>query len=77
MRGEKNIDRIAAMTPGTPGSTVTYQRMHSNDSEYSVAGSNAGGSSCGGNGGTSNGGGQGGTQVTTTPPSNSGRSSIE
>ncbi|KAI8120854.1 Sterile alpha and TIR motif-containing protein 1 [Lucilia cuprina] len=60
MRGEKNIDRIAAMTPGTPGSTVNYQRMHSNDSDYSVGGSNAGGSNCGtgGNGGSSNGGGQ-------------------
>uniref|UniRef100_A0A1I8N514 ADP-ribosyl cyclase/cyclic ADP-ribose hydrolase n=1 Tax=Musca domestica TaxID=7370 RepID=A0A1I8N514_MUSDO len=62
MRGEKNIDRIAAMTPGTPSSTVTYQRMHSNDSDYSVAGSNAGGSNCGGSGGNSgssvNGGGQ-------------------
>ncbi|XP_065358998.1 NAD(+) hydrolase sarm1 isoform X8 [Calliphora vicina] len=59
MRGEKNIDRIAAMTPGTPGSSVNYQRMHSNDSDYSVGGSNAG-SNCGngGNGGTSNGGGQ-------------------
>ncbi|KAM7357195.1 NAD(+) hydrolase sarm1-like isoform 3-T3 [Cochliomyia hominivorax] len=59
MRGEKNIDRITAMTPGTPGSTVNYQRMHSNDSDYSVGGSNAG-SNCGsgGNGGSTNGGGQ-------------------
>lgn len=73
MRGEKNIDRIAAMTPGTPGSTVTYQRMHSNDSDYSAAGSNCG---SGGNGGSSNGGGQGGTQNTITP-SNTGRSSVD
>ncbi|XP_073836210.1 sterile alpha and armadillo motif isoform X9 [Musca autumnalis] len=62
MRGEKNIDRITAMTPGTPSSTVTYQRMHSNDSDYSVAGSNAGGSNCGSGGGNNgssvNGGGQ-------------------
>lgn len=77
MRGEKNIDRITAMTPGTPGA---YQRMHSNDSDYSVCGSNAGSSSCGtgtgGNGGSTNGGGQGGTQNTITP-SNTGRSSVE
>ncbi|XP_075164569.1 sterile alpha and armadillo motif isoform X5 [Haematobia irritans] len=64
MRGEKNIDRITAMTPGTPGSTVSYQRMHSNDSEYSVGGSNAGsnsgsgGGGGGGNSGSTNGGGQ-------------------
>lgn len=83
MRGEKNIDRIAAMTPGTPSSTVTYQRMHSNDSDYSVAGSNAGGSNCGGSGGNSgssvNGGGQGGAQnsITTTTSSNTGRSSVD
>ncbi|XP_059217104.1 NAD(+) hydrolase sarm1 isoform X5 [Stomoxys calcitrans] len=60
MRGEKIVDRITAMTPGTPGSTVSYQRMHSNDSDYSVGGSNAG-SNCGsggGNGGSANGGGQ-------------------
>lgn len=80
MRGEKNIDRITAMTPGTPGSAVTYQRMHSNDSDYSVGGSNAG-SNCGsgGNSGSSNGGGQGGAQNTTTitTPSNSGRSSVD
>lgn len=77
MRGEKNIDRITAMTPGTPGSTVNYQRMHSNDSDYSVGGSNAG-SNCGsgGNGGTTNGGGQGGTQNTITT-SNTGRSSVD
>lgn len=36
MRGEKNIDRIAVMTPSTPGSVSTYQRMHSNESEYSI-----------------------------------------
>lgn len=76
MRGEKNIDRILAMTPGTPGSTVTYQRMHSNDSDYSVGGSNSG-SGSGGNGGSANGGGgQGGTQNTITP-SSTGRSSVD
>ena len=75
MRGEKNIDRITAMTPGTPGA---YQRMHSNDSDYSVCGSNAGSNSGtgGNNGGTTNGGGQGGTQNTITP-SNTGRSSVD
>lgn len=36
MRGEKNIDRIAIMTPSTPGSVSTYQRMHSNESDYSI-----------------------------------------
>ncbi|XP_037900748.1 NAD(+) hydrolase sarm1 isoform X5 [Glossina fuscipes] len=59
MRGEKNIDRITAMTPGTPSSAVSYQRMHSNDSDYNVGGSNAG--TTGGNssnGGATNGGGQ-------------------
>lgn len=59
MRGEKNIDRITAMTPGTPSSAVSYQRMHSNDSDYNVGGSNAG--TAGGNssnGGATNGGGQ-------------------
>ncbi|XP_037935665.1 NAD(+) hydrolase sarm1-like isoform X2 [Teleopsis dalmanni] len=63
MRGEKNIDRIVAMTPGTPGS-VTYQRMHSNDSDYQNSG---GGSSVvvGGSGivGTANGGGQANRQA--------------
>ncbi|XP_064548195.1 NAD(+) hydrolase sarm1 isoform X1 [Drosophila montana] len=42
LRGEKNIDRIAAMAPGTPG-VVSYQRMHSNDSDYQQSGGNGGG----------------------------------
>ncbi|XP_017053144.1 NAD(+) hydrolase sarm1 isoform X3 [Drosophila ficusphila] len=51
LRGEKNIDRIAAMVPGTPGS-VTYQRMHSNDSDYqNGGGSGAGTGGAGGGGG--------------------------
>uniref|UniRef100_A0A1B0C6L4 ADP-ribosyl cyclase/cyclic ADP-ribose hydrolase n=1 Tax=Glossina palpalis gambiensis TaxID=67801 RepID=A0A1B0C6L4_9MUSC len=75
MRGEKNIDRITAMTPGTPSSAVSYQRMHSNDSDYNVGGSNAG--TTGGNssnGGATNSGGQGGTQNSTIS-TNTGRSS--
>ncbi|XP_053953710.1 NAD(+) hydrolase sarm1 isoform X10 [Anastrepha ludens] len=53
MRGEKNLDRLVGM-PSTPGS-VTYQRMHSNDSDYqqSVSGGSVGG---GGSGGSSAGG---------------------
>ncbi|KAH8402840.1 hypothetical protein KR222_002656 [Zaprionus bogoriensis] len=47
LRGEKNIDRIAAMAPGTPG-VASYQRMHSNDSDYQQSG--AGGASGGGGG---------------------------
>nr|NP_001369041.1 sterile alpha and armadillo motif, isoform L [Drosophila melanogaster]QJC18610.1 sterile alpha and armadillo motif, isoform L [Drosophila melanogaster] len=51
LRGEKNIDRIAAMVPGTPGS-VSYQRMHSNDSDYQSGGAGAGsGAGTGGGGG--------------------------
>ncbi|XP_068142851.1 NAD(+) hydrolase sarm1 isoform X4 [Drosophila tropicalis] len=63
LRGEKNIDRIAAMVPGTPG---TYQRMHSNDSDYQKnsgsggGGSGGGGSGGGGVGGSGGGGGSGG-----------------
>ncbi|XP_023031964.1 NAD(+) hydrolase sarm1 isoform X2 [Drosophila willistoni] len=63
LRGEKNIDRIAAMVPGTPG---TYQRMHSNDSDYQQnsgsggGGSGGGGSGGGGVGGSGGGGGSGG-----------------
>ncbi|XP_017074001.1 NAD(+) hydrolase sarm1 isoform X2 [Drosophila eugracilis] len=56
LRGEKNIDRIAAMVPGTPGS-VSYQRMHSNESDYQSGG--AGGGSGAGTGG--GGGGVGGS----------------
>ncbi|XP_069968192.1 NAD(+) hydrolase sarm1 isoform X3 [Bactrocera oleae] len=43
MRGEKNLDRLVGI-PSTPGS-VTYQRMHSNDSDYqqSVGGGSVGG----------------------------------
>ncbi|XP_037719555.1 NAD(+) hydrolase sarm1 isoform X6 [Drosophila subpulchrella] len=51
LRGEKNIDRIAAMVPGTPGS-VSYQRMHSNDSDYQSGGAGGGsGAGTGGGGG--------------------------
>ncbi|XP_016933916.2 NAD(+) hydrolase sarm1 isoform X4 [Drosophila suzukii] len=51
LRGEKNIDRIAAMVPGTPGS-VSYQRMHSNDSDYQSGGAGSGsGAGTGGGGG--------------------------
>ncbi|XP_030385508.1 sterile alpha and TIR motif-containing protein 1 isoform X3 [Scaptodrosophila lebanonensis] len=48
LRGEKNIDRIAAMAPGTPGAG-SYQRMHSNDSDYqqSVGGGGGGGGGAG------------------------------
>lgn len=85
MRGEKNIDRIITMTPSTPGSaSVTYQRMHSNDSDYQ---SSVGGSGCGssvGGGGSSagcnstNSGGQGGPQnTTTTIQTTTGRSSVD
>ncbi|XP_026847980.1 sterile alpha and TIR motif-containing protein 1 isoform X2 [Drosophila persimilis] len=56
LRGEKNIDRIAAMVPGTPGA-VSYQRMHSNDSDYQSGGGGGASSSGGGGGG---GGGVGG-----------------
>ncbi|XP_017100219.2 NAD(+) hydrolase sarm1 isoform X2 [Drosophila bipectinata] len=58
LRGEKNIDRIAAMVPGTPGS-VSYQRMHSNDSDYQGGGVGGGGPP-GGSGAASGGGGGGG-----------------
>ncbi|KAI8041238.1 hypothetical protein M5D96_005492 [Drosophila gunungcola] len=57
LRGEKNIDRIAAMVPGTPGS-VSYQRMHSNDSDYQSGGA-GGGSGAGTGGGGCVGGGAG------------------
>ncbi|XP_017842312.2 sterile alpha and TIR motif-containing protein 1 isoform X1 [Drosophila busckii] len=43
LRGEKNVDRIAAMAPGTPG-VVSYQRMHSNDSDYQQNGGGGAGS---------------------------------
>ncbi|XP_070070938.1 NAD(+) hydrolase sarm1 isoform X8 [Drosophila takahashii] len=56
LRGEKNIDRIAAMVPGTPGS-VSYQRMHSNDSDYQGGGGS--GAATGGAGGGGGGGGAG------------------
>ncbi|XP_070141698.1 NAD(+) hydrolase sarm1 isoform X6 [Drosophila kikkawai] len=63
LRGEKNIDRIAAMVPGTPGS-VSYQRMHSNDSDYqSGVGAPVGGSGAGGSGGGGGGGGGGAGSV--------------
>ncbi|XP_016974728.1 NAD(+) hydrolase sarm1 isoform X6 [Drosophila rhopaloa] len=90
LRGEKNIDRIAAMVPGTPGS-VSYQRMHSNDSDYQSGGAGGGsGAGTGGGGGAgsvvdglmaaANGSGQGGptsttTTTTSTPNSNSNPSS--
>ncbi|XP_049314586.1 NAD(+) hydrolase sarm1 isoform X6 [Bactrocera dorsalis] len=47
MRGEKNLDRLVGI-PSTPGS-VTYQRMHSNDSDYqqSVGGGSVGGGGSG------------------------------
>ncbi|XP_012157277.1 sterile alpha and TIR motif-containing protein 1 isoform X5 [Ceratitis capitata] len=48
MRGEKNLDRIVGI-PSTPGS-VSYQRMHSNDSDYQQ--SVGGGSVSGGTGGS-------------------------
>ncbi|XP_055846419.1 NAD(+) hydrolase sarm1 isoform X3 [Episyrphus balteatus] len=53
MRGEKNPDRIG-VAPSTPGSaSVTYQRMHSNDSDYQTGVSSCGGSTVGTNGGCS------------------------
>ncbi|XP_053953709.1 NAD(+) hydrolase sarm1 isoform X9 [Anastrepha ludens] len=68
MRGEKNLDRLVGM-PSTPGS-VTYQRMHSNDSDYqqSVSGGSVGGGGSGGSsaGGAANSSGQGGAQQNTT-----------
>ncbi|KRG06117.1 uncharacterized protein Dmoj_GI13152, isoform F [Drosophila mojavensis] len=57
LRGEKNVDRIAAMAPGTPG-VASYQRMHSNDSDYQQSG--AGGGVGGGSGSGSGSGGGGG-----------------
>ncbi|XP_036338026.1 NAD(+) hydrolase sarm1 isoform X3 [Rhagoletis pomonella] len=65
MRGEKNLDRLVGI-PSTPGS-VSYQRMHSNDSDYqqsvgggSVVGGSGSGVVCGsgGAGGAANGSGQ-------------------
>ncbi|XP_049314592.1 NAD(+) hydrolase sarm1 isoform X11 [Bactrocera dorsalis] len=71
MRGEKNLDRLVGI-PSTPGS-VTYQRMHSNDSDYqqSVGGGSVGGGGSGvvcvsGAGGAANSSGQGGAQQNTT-----------
>ncbi|XP_017111795.1 NAD(+) hydrolase sarm1 isoform X3 [Drosophila elegans] len=64
LRGEKNIDRIAAMVPGTPGS-VSYQRMHSNDSDYQSGGAGGGSGPAGtaGGGGCVGGGGGAGSVV--------------
>ncbi|XP_032598806.1 NAD(+) hydrolase sarm1 isoform X1 [Drosophila grimshawi] len=45
LRGEKNVDRIAAMAPGVPGGS--YQRMHSNDSDYQQSGGVGGGGGAG------------------------------
>ncbi|XP_062127931.1 NAD(+) hydrolase sarm1 isoform X3 [Drosophila sulfurigaster albostrigata] len=57
LRGEKNIDRITAMGPGTPG-VASFQRTHSNDPDYQT---NGGGG--GGGGGSSGGGGGNGSVV--------------
>ncbi|XP_034658728.1 sterile alpha and TIR motif-containing protein 1 isoform X2 [Drosophila subobscura] len=67
LRGEKNIDRIAAMVPGTP-EAVSYRRMHSNDSDYQSGGvgggaSSSGGGGIGGGGGVGGGGGTAGSVV--------------
>ncbi|XP_054084489.1 NAD(+) hydrolase sarm1 isoform X4 [Zeugodacus cucurbitae] len=63
MRGEKNLDRLVGI-PSTPGS-ATYQRMHSNESDYqqSVGGGSVGGGGsgvvcCSGAGGAANSSGQ-------------------
>ncbi|XP_034480546.1 sterile alpha and TIR motif-containing protein 1-like isoform X1 [Drosophila innubila] len=58
LRGEKNIDRIAAMAPGTPV-VASYQRMHSNDSDYQGGGGGGGGGVNGSGSGVGGGGGAG------------------
>ncbi|XP_060659532.1 NAD(+) hydrolase sarm1 isoform X7 [Drosophila nasuta] len=76
LRGEKNIDRITAMGPGTPG-VASFQRTHSNDPDYQTngGGGGGGGGSSGGGGGNgsvvdalmaANGSGQGGPTSSTT-----------